>query len=282
MPQPEFRPPAVGLLLASLPEPQPWRSPGIPPGTPPRLPGRHLRPLVGRPALSHLVERLQMARTVRQVVVTLSVAPEDDALAHTARHAGALVYRGSLHDITGRLCGCADWLRLPDEAPLVRVGADSLLIDPRYLDAGVQALLDTGAGVFEFLEDQSEELCPGLGAGFFRAGLLRHVDRRGQRPEHRGDPLAYAYEFPAEVGLVRRPLPDSLSYLRGRHRLLLQTAEDLAMLEVLYLRLHQCAPVDTAAAVRVLDNDPVLASLNQGVLRRSGTLPLPQLGWRVR
>lgn len=276
---------AVAMIQASMLEP-PQLGPGPGPGAAPprlRLPGRHLRLLAGRPALGRLVERVASAETVAKVVVALSVAPEDEVLVPAARAAGAEVFRGSVQDLTGRLVSCGEWLGLGGETPVVRVGADSPLIDPRYLDMGVDALLSTHAGAFEFQEDQAEELCPGLSAGFLRLRALRHIDRRARTAQHRSDPLSYAYDYPEEVELRRLPLPQDLSYLLGRHRLLLQTAEDLALLEAIYLRLYSGGVVSTAAALQFLDSDPVLASLNQGVLRRGPTLPMAgAAGWRMR
>jgi spore coat polysaccharide biosynthesis protein SpsF len=248
-----------------------------------RLPGRALRSLSGQPVIFHLVERVRKARAISRVVVALSVAPEDDALIAPARRAGAQIFRGSVHDLVGRLCGCVDWLGLSDCCPLVRVLADTPMVDPDYLDAGITTLSRLSAGALEFEEDRAEELCPGLGAAFLSTRALRLLDSRARSPVHRADAMAYVYEHQDEIDLQRVPLPPSLHELRGGHRLLLQTAEDLALHEAIYLRLYHGAPIDTRTALAFLDADPVLASLNRGVLHRGMTLPpKSDAGWRAR
>lgn len=279
-------PPAAGepvaLVQASLIEPGP-AGPTTALSSLPlsggRLPGRHLRLLGGRPALYQLVRRVQAA--VPRVVLVTSVAPEDDALLPIVSGAGVEVFRGAVHDQVGRLSACTDALDLGPAQPLCRVLPDAALIDPGYLRAGLEALRACGGGAVEFQEDLAEELCQGLGAGFFTVGALKLVDGLATAAVHRADVLGYLHEHPHAVGLGRVPLPASLDALRGGHRLLLQTAEDLALLEAIYLRLYQGAPIDTGAAISFLNGDPVLASLNRGVLRRGATMP-PQAGWRAR
>lgn len=249
-----------------------------------RLKDRMLRRLGGKPVLVHLIDRLRKAIGVGPVAVALSAAPEDDPVVRVAEAGGALVYRGAVHDVVGRIASCVDWLALPPACGVVRVLADSAFVDPRYVEAGVAALLGRPeAGALEFLEDEAEELCPGLSAGFLTAAAVRLINRRARTAVHRADVMSYVYEHPDTVRLLREPLPDELQYLRGNHRLLLQTAEDLALYEAIYLRLYQGVPIDTAAAIGFLNGDPVLASLNRGVLRRGMTLPMPaRLGWRSR
>lgn len=278
---------ALAIIGASL-LPAPLSLPAPLLGPPGKLAGLALRPLAGRPVLWHLIERVRCCRLVGAVVAALSVAPEDDALARVARWAGAEVFRGSLRDLTGRFAGCLDWLGLPDGHPVLLVACDTPLLDPHYLDAGLVALRGLPAGALEFDEDQAEEICPGLSAGFLRARALRLIDRRARTPAQRADAMSYAYLFPQEVGLEHAPLPEELGYLLGTHRLFLQTAEDLALHEAIYLRLYRGAPIDTRAALAFLDADPVLASINRGVLHGrppSGSLPmLPAVdaGWRAR
>ncbi len=247
------------------------------------LGGRPLRLLSGRPVIAHLIERVRAARSIRRVVVALSVSPEDDVLIAPIRRAGAQVFRGPVRDLLSRLSGCIDWLGLGDGCPLVRVLLDAPLLDPGYVDAGITALRRLRAAALEFEEDQTEELCPGLSAAFFTAGTLRRVDGLAQGPVQRADVMSYIYENQAQVGLRRVALPGSLHDLRGNHRLLLQTAEDLALHEAIYLRLYHGGPIDTRTALAFLNADPVLASINRGVLQRGMTLP-PQspLGWRAR
>src|SRR5581483_9105105 len=119
-------------------------------------------------------------------------------------------------------------------------------------------------GALEFEEDQAEDLCPGLGAAFLTVGALRHIDRRARTAVHRADVMTYVLEHPAELQLGRVPLPQDLHHLRGGHRLLLQTVEDLMLHETIYMRLYLGAPFDTATAIALLNADPVLASLNRG------------------
>lgn len=228
-----------------------------------------------------------------------SVAPEDDAVARCARQAGAEVYRGSLHDLVGRLVGLVDWLELADEVPVVRLLGEAPLVDPDYLDAGLETMVAYGAKALEFLEDQAEEICAGLSAGFLRAGTLRLLDRRARTKNHRMDAMRYIYEEAEEMGLCRVPLPITLVHLLGTHRLILQTQADLLVLQTIWARLSKSTgpagpenpdgpPISTQEALALLDMDPELSMKNRGGQpggrAQSGALLFhgqrPKSGWR--
>lgn len=277
---------AVAIIAASQVEPSPagpltapFQSRARASG---RLAGRLLRPLGGSPVLAQLARRLRCATTLTEVVVAVSASADDDALLAAVRTTGARVFRGAVHDQLARLAGCIDWLGLPDDAVVVRVPGDHPLVDWGYVDAGVRALRERGAGALEFQEDQAEELCAGLSAAFLTAATVRQVDQKAVDPLHRADPLLYVLEHPGEVGLARAALPEALDALRGSYRLVLQTAEDLAVHEAIYLRLYEGQPLPTAQAIEFLDGDPVVASLNRGVLCRGDTRPASFSGWRAR
>ena len=67
-----------------------------------RLPGKVLRPLLGRPLLLRMVERVKMARLAGTVVVATTTAAEDDAILALCREAGVLCFRGHADDLLDR------------------------------------------------------------------------------------------------------------------------------------------------------------------------------------
>ncbi len=102
-----------------------------------RLPGKVLQPINGQPMLTHVVQRVQQATLVDEVIVATSLAPEDDAIADWARGCDALLFRGSLHDVLDRVYQAAR-SQLADV--VVRVTADCPLLDPQLVDRTIRAL----------------------------------------------------------------------------------------------------------------------------------------------
>ena len=70
-----------------------------------RLPGKVLKPLLGRPMIARQVERLRRAAGISRILVATSDAPEDDPLAAFCEGLGLAVHRGSLHDVLDRFHG---------------------------------------------------------------------------------------------------------------------------------------------------------------------------------
>lgn len=89
-----------------------------------RLPAKSLRPLAGRPLISHIAERVLAVRGIDECVLATSVNARDDALAAEAIGLGLHVYRGSEWDVLGRVAEAVDLLgdvvvRITGDCPLL-------------------------------------------------------------------------------------------------------------------------------------------------------------------
>lgn len=98
--------------------------------------------VVGKPLLWHLLQRLQRAREIEQIVVATSDRDIDDPIAVVAEVAGAFVFRGSESDVVSRFYGAA---KCSGANPILRITADCPLIDPEIVDKVLRRLRDTKA-----------------------------------------------------------------------------------------------------------------------------------------
>lgn len=101
-----------------------------------RLPRKVLAPVLGRPLLELMLERLRRARTLDGVVLATTTAARDDELAALARGCGVAVSRGSERDVLDRYSGAA---QLVQAEVVVRLTADCPLLDPAVVDRMVNA-----------------------------------------------------------------------------------------------------------------------------------------------
>jgi spore coat polysaccharide biosynthesis protein SpsF len=100
-----------------------------------RLPGKALLPVVGKPLLVFLLERLRIVKNAGSIVVATTARSSDDAICSVVRDFGVEVYRGSKDDVLGRFHECAAsrrWQRI------VRVTADCPLLDPAVVDDALE------------------------------------------------------------------------------------------------------------------------------------------------
>ena len=67
-----------------------------------RLPGKVMRPLLGRPMIERQIERLRRAARIDRLVVATSVEASDDPLAAWCAASGVDVFRGPLDDVLAR------------------------------------------------------------------------------------------------------------------------------------------------------------------------------------
>lgn len=106
-----------------------------------RLPGKTLMRIGGKVALEWVLERVQLANTVDDIVVATTTEDEDEQIAKWVRRKGFKVFRGSKEDVLGRFMAAAHDL---DAGIVVRVNGDNPLVDPDYIDELITDALKSG------------------------------------------------------------------------------------------------------------------------------------------
>jgi glutamate-1-semialdehyde aminotransferase/spore coat polysaccharide biosynthesis protein SpsF (cytidylyltransferase family) len=96
-----------------------------------RLPDKVLEPILDKPMLQHVVERVRRARTVDKVVVATTDRPADDAVEAFCRAHRIDVFRGSEEDVLDRFYRASSAFGADI---VVRITADCPLIDPIVMD----------------------------------------------------------------------------------------------------------------------------------------------------
>ena len=109
-----------------------------------RLPGKVLRPLLGRPMLAWTISRLRRSRLASTLVVATSNRPCDDAIERLGWRMAVPVVRGSCEDVLGRAVTAAQVHALD---VVVRISGDSPFIDSEIIDMMLAHQIRTGADV---------------------------------------------------------------------------------------------------------------------------------------
>lgn len=107
-----------------------------------RLPGKVLRPVMGKPLLAYLLERVRPSRLVDRWVVATSADPSDAPIIELCRRLGVDAFAGALEDVLDRMYQCAR--RLSPET-VVRLTADCPLHHWQVVDAVIHGFRETGA-----------------------------------------------------------------------------------------------------------------------------------------
>lgn len=182
--------------------------------------------------LGHVLDRVRRCTGIDGLCIATSIDRADDVIEDFARAEGVGVYRGSLDDVAGRMFDAATAAKAD---ALVRINADSPLIDPAIIDRAIDLFrvetpdLVTNVLRRTFPKGQSVEVIatPALGAA--RAMMTAPAER-----EH---VTTWFYANPSRFRIVAFEAETS----RGEMQLSVDTPADLARVEAILLRLGKPA-----------------------------------------
>jgi len=205
-----------------------------------RLPGKVLRPILGRPMLALQVERLRRARGLTGLVVATSTAPDDDAIEACCRDIGADCYRGSLDDVLGRFIGALTAAGTPQT--FLRLTADCPLADWSLVDRCIEAHRRAGAALTYTSENWT--FPKGLDVEVCETAALVEADAMTRDPYEREHVTPYIYRHPERFTLhsITRDPP-------LRFRWTVDTPQDFAFVSAVYEALYPAKPDFTSEDV---------------------------------
>lgn len=228
-----------------------------------RLPGKVLRPILGRPMLELLIERLRRARLVDDVIVATTNNDTDDEIEAVCKRLSAGCYRGSEYDVLDRVVRAA---QAHDVDVIVEITADCPLIDPQVVDRLIEMHRQ---GTADYVANVLKRTYPrGLDTQVFARTVLEEVDRITQDPADREHVSLYIYEHPEKYRL--RNLESGLRESLWDLRLTVDTPEDFALVTAIYEALYpQNAAFGLADIVAFLESRPELAAINRDIKQKS-------------
>ena len=212
-----------------------------------RLPGKVLRPLVGRPILGRVFDRVAYARRVTRAIVATSNEPADDAIEGFCGIEGVDCFRGPLYDVAERCCQAAE--RHSADA-FVRVSGDSPLIAPELIDQAIS-----------LYEAQDTDLATNVMVRSFPKGMSVEVVRSEALRRAQAIMLDGEAEHVTSVFYRRaaefRIASFSSNHAWGTVQLSIDTPDDFAMIERIIAaagdRLSSCTVADLVWLQRSCD-----------------------------
>lgn len=226
-----------------------------------RLPGKVLKDIAGKPMLQHVIERLQRADRLAEVVLATSTHPQDRVLLDMAGELGVRGVAGSEDDVLSRYARAA---RETEADAVVRITSDCPLIDPELVDRSVGFFLVEKA---DYAANCIQQTFPrGMETEVFSAGKLFEIDREAQLPYEREHVTPRFYQH-AEL-YAARYLSAEGEYHRPELRLCVDTTQDLALVRGIFDRLGPDNTFPLLDIIRLLDREPDLRALNAQVKQK--------------
>lgn len=228
-----------------------------------RLPGKTLAPILGRPMLELLIERLQRARRVDEVVVATTDDPGDAVIEQLARRIGVGCYRGSSDDVLDRVLKAAQSHKAD---LLVEMTGDCPLLDPTTVDECIAVFLSGG---YDYVSNVSDRSYPrGLDVQVFPVKVLEEVARLTDDAADHEHVSLYIYNHPERYRLGK--LAASHRIARPDLRLTVDTQPDLDLVRAVYEALYPKNPAFSIYdVVAFLEAHPEIAGLNAHIQQKA-------------
>jgi len=211
-----------------------------------RLPGKILLPILGKPMLELLIERLKRSKYLDKIVVATTQNPSDDPVEQLADRIGVGCFRGSEDDVLDRVLRAA---HAYEADVIVEITGDCPLIDPEILDKVISTYPR------------------GMETQVFSTAVLEKVASRTQDPVDHEHVSLYIYEHPAIFSLFN--VESTLSEEDSSIRLTVDTHEDFQLIKAIYELLYPSNPEFTFDdVVNLLEKRKDLRELNQNIRQK--------------
>lgn len=227
-----------------------------------RLPGKVLRPLLGKPMLLRQIERIRRSRNIDQLIVATSGDKSDDLIEQMCQENGISCFRGSLEDVLERFYQIAIQYH-PEH--IVRLTGDCPLIDPEVIDLVIESHCQ---GNYDYTSNTLEPTYPdGLDVEIFRYGVLRQIWEKANTTAQREHVTLYIHQQPGafRLGSVKNDI--DLSHLRWT----VDEIEDFVVIEEIYKHLYYSnAGFTTGDVLNFFERNEKLRTLNIQYKRNEG------------
>jgi spore coat polysaccharide biosynthesis protein SpsF len=227
-----------------------------------RLPGKIVLPILGKPMLELLVERLKRANFLDQIIIATTQNHSDDVVEKLTHHIGVGCFRGSEDDVLDRVLRAAH----ANEADvIVEVTGDCPLIDPAVLDRVIQTYQTKNV---DYVSNILKRTYPrGMDTQIFSTSVLEKVSRLTDDPIDHEHVSLYIYEHPEIFSLFN--VQSDLQEKFWDIRLTVDTQEDFRLIKAIFELLYPQNPAFTLYDIlALLEKRKDLLELNRNIQQK--------------
>jgi spore coat polysaccharide biosynthesis protein SpsF len=235
-----------------------------------RLPGKVIKPILGRSMILYTLDRLNRSRYIDHIVLATSVEEREIPLVEAVNSVGYDVFRGNESNVLKRYRDCSNKyggdiiIRVTGDCPLI----DSVIVDNvvtyfeindyDYVRLDVPGSFIRGFDVEIFTRETLDRV--------YKAVCNLEADE-SDRPDidmYKEHVTCYIYKHPNEfkIGHVR-----GSDFYNKNYRLCVDTAEDFGLVENIYEHFKD-EYVSSRQIVDYLDKNPEISSINSDVVQK--------------
>ena len=221
-----------------------------------RLPGKVMAPVLGRPLLQLILERLERSARIADIVVATTQETGDEAIVRLCESLGVACYRGSSHDVRKRVLEAAVHVRAD---VIVQIGADQPFPDWNLNDQLVDIF---AAGEHDFVSNALDLTYPlGIVAQVYATATLAETEKASRDEPDREGTSDYMWQHPEKYSIFNLKAPPELT--APHLRLTVDHSEDLDLATRIYESLYCDKPdFTTLDIIRLLQERPEWTAIN--------------------
>lgn len=227
-----------------------------------RLPGKVMKKIMGKPLLEHVILRLQLVKSIDQIVIATTDNPKDNPIVDLASKIGIGVFRGSEENVLERYHQAAKMFQLD---VIVRITSDCPVIDPELVDKVINYYMENQPA--DYASNCIERTFPrGLDVEVFSFEVLERAFVEATEPYEIEHVTPYLYQNPSKFKILNFKNAEDYSF----HRWTVDTKEDLELINIIYENLYY-SKVDFSFGdiLKLFENRPELLRINQHVRQKS-------------
>jgi spore coat polysaccharide biosynthesis protein SpsF len=230
-----------------------------------RLPGKVLLPVLGKPMLHYLVERLRAVPSLHGIVLATTTNATDDVLESFARQSGIGCFRGSEDDVMGRVIGAA---QSADAEIVVEITGDCPIIDPQVVEQTIRMYRAHNA---DYVSNAHIRSYPdGMDTQVFRLDVLKRSAAMTDDPLDHEHVTLHIRDHPELFPHVHLVAPPDMHW--PDLGLTLDEPADYELLKRIIEHFHSTNPMfGCADVVRLLRSKPEWRAINETVSRKGDT-----------
>ncbi len=227
-----------------------------------RLPGKVLKPIMGKPMLELMCERLQRSRLIDDLVIATTDQESDEPIVDLAKKIGVLFFRGSEDDVLLRVLNAAKTYKADI---IVETTGDCPLNDPAMVDKVVADFLMGGA---DFVSNTLQYSTPrGTDVRVFKTESLNEInDISDDLADHEHVSLHY-WEHPEKYRL--RNVSTDFDESVKDWRLTVDTIEDFNLVKKIYEGLYfKNSAFNLSDIIKFIKENPELLKFNENIIQK--------------
>ncbi len=227
-----------------------------------RLPGKVLKPILGKPMIQHQIERILRSTRIDKLVVATSTRKDDDQIEKLCNKIGVDIFRGSLENVLDRFYRAASRYK-PNST--VRLTGDCPLTDPFYIDLLIDFYLEKDC---DFSNNGTRPTLPhGLDAAIFSFYALEEAWKKANLPSDLEHVTPYILKRPEKFKIKFWKNKKNLSHLRWT----VDEPADFEFVKKVYESLYPTNPeFNTKDILELIKEQPIIQEINSGFTRNAG------------